>query len=143
MTKSLNLDHNLVLSTPINTSMLTIKPITRDEYINDLMLFNHSLFIRPEWIDSICEGNKRPLYLNIYENGSLIGKIAGVVRRLVFFSQDVYFYSEPALKVYNQEALDTCLKALMAYAKENRLVRVTFNYLDQQSLLIPGDELGF
>jgi len=123
--------------------MLTIKPITRDEYINDLMLFNHSLFIRPEWIDSICEGNKRPLYLNIYENGSLIGKIAGVVRRLVFFSQDVYFYSEPALKFYNQEALDTCLKALMAYAKENRLVRVTFNYLDQQSLLIPGDELGF
>lgn len=120
--------------------MLTIKPITRDEYMTDLMLFNHSLFIRPEWIESICKDNKKPLYLNIYNNDTLIGKIAGIVRRLVFFSHDVYFYSEPALKVYNQETLNACLKALMAYAKANRLVRLSFNYLDQQSSLIPDED---
>lgn len=121
--------------------MLTIKSITRDDYVSDLMLFRHSLFIRPEWIEPVCNGNKKPLYLNVYNGDALIGKIAGVVRKRAFFSQDLYFYSEPALELYNQETLNACLQALIAYAKENRLVRLTFNYLDQQSSLVPDQGL--
>lgn len=122
--------------------MHTIIPVSKDDYVSDLMLFKHSMFVRPEWIEPICNRKIKPLYLNVYSDNTLIGKVGGVVRRRPFFNNDVYFYSEPALNNYNSETLNVCLKALTEYAKSNRFARITFNYLDQQSSLIPNEELG-
>jgi len=128
---------NTELNIEILKMSFNIQRTTLSEYSSAILQYNPSLFITPQWMEAVTTKNKKVLYLNIFYNNELIGKIAGLMFRNLTFNKELYFYSEPALKSNYSELLSQCLQSLVHYAKSHRFTRVSFGYLDQQSSEIP------
>jgi hypothetical protein len=120
----------------------TLKRVTAGEFNADLSAFKHSIFLTPQWIDTVSRNDKDALYLDIYDGDELVGKISGLIVRSPFVNKEVYFYSEPALKDYSPSVLSACHKVLANYAKNARFTRITFGFLDQKSGILPDGDGG-
>ncbi|MDG5800147.1 GNAT family N-acetyltransferase [Marinilabiliaceae bacterium ANBcel2] len=103
---------------------------------NSLSQFNYSIFISYDWLLSVADKNNRPLFLNIYKNGIIVGKIGGLLSGRNLLNQKVFYaYASPALKEERLENLNYCMNALYDYARNNKINRIIIGSYDQQNNL--------
>ncbi len=111
-----------------------IKKVDKQQFNKDLHLFFHSLFLTPGWIDSVSTKSSIPVYFDILDNNSKIGKISGLLEESRFGKQ-LYFYSSPALIKLNDLNVNKCLDDLKEYAVQNNISRIIVGSYDNKHSL--------
>lgn len=120
-----------------STENYTIK-ISKDEWKIDLNDFFHSVFICPDWIESVQTTSFVPIYLDIYSGGNKIGKISGLIDHIgITKGSQLYFYAGPALKTLKQNLYNTCLSEIYRFGKKNNYSRIIIGSYDNKHSLEP------
>ncbi len=113
---------------------MMILKIDKTEFEKDLHLYFHSIFITPQWIESVSSESSIPIYLDIFDNGKKIGKISGLIENSKFGKQ-LYCYASPALIDLTEKNYTQCLNNLVPYAKSNNLSRIIIGSYDNKHSL--------
>jgi lipid II:glycine glycyltransferase (peptidoglycan interpeptide bridge formation enzyme) len=94
---------------------------------------HHSLFITPQWVESMAINDCSPLYLMFKNNDAVVGFHIGlVVPGSKLQGTQLYFYAGPAVKDNDIGLFEACLNALKHYAKKNGYSKVSIRPFDQQ-----------
>lgn len=105
---------------------------TANNWIKNLKDFNHSIFIRPEWLESLSANNYTPIYLDFYSDSNLIGKLAGlIINKGNIRGKQLYFYAGPAIINPDTSLLNKCNCALHSFAKKEHYSRIIIGSYDQ------------
>lgn len=100
------------------------------------ILYNQSdmgLFLSPEWIKSMANGNNNAVYLKLMRNDSIVGLIAGVLlNNGKGKGRSLYFYSGPYLHEWSVITFEACLNAILLYSKKKRYARLYIKSYDYQ-----------
>ncbi len=100
-------------------------------WMQDLAGFNYSLFILPEFIESLKTGKQRPVYFNFYCDHQLIAKASGLMVDFgIIPAKKLFFFSGPAIKDDNLCWYPACMKGLINYVKKNNICRIVFRSYD-------------
>jgi hypothetical protein len=123
-----------------NTATITIREVSdTNHWDNDLELFEGSIFISRPWLNCITDENIKPVFLEFYNEHNRVGLLAGVdapVRN--HFSRQLFFYSGIALAKEGNLQIQSCKKALVAYAKKKKFSRITLKSYDHQGTKHPS-----
>jgi hypothetical protein len=124
---------------------ITTAGLNSDSWSADLNDYDYSIFLLPQWIESLREDNQQTLYLDFYSNGSLIAKISGLACHSRFtFQSKLLFYAGPAIKRnLPSETIDQCILALANYAKANKYCRLVVLSYDYRHVSTLSKDLGF
>lgn len=102
----------------------------------DLQQFTYSLFLTPEWIESVRKEKAVPIYLNVSFKNEVVGKISGLIRECGYLKGcQFYSYASFALKEPNQRLFNLCHALLLKYAVKHRITRIIIGSYDQQNSL--------
>lgn len=101
----------------------------------DIEDFNYSLFSTPEWLESLKDELKAPVYIDFVNEANTVAKIAGFsIRTNSKFKQKLYFYAGPAVhKDIEPGVAQNCMLELLRYAKSekyNRVVLYAYDYVN-------------
>ena len=107
----------------------------RETWIIDLNLFHYSVFITPEWIESVASSTNPPIYFDFTLNGEIIAKISGIIIKRSNSKTYLYFYAGPALKELDENVFNKCLNALYSYAKSKSFLMVSIGSFDNKHSL--------
>lgn len=107
--------------------------LNRAEWTKNLEEFNYSLFIIPEWIESLKTHQLQPIYLDFQDNNGVVAKISGFRSdHKRSFLRKMTFYAGPALRKGMPESLiKNCIAALAEYAKKqgySRIVVLSYDF---------------
>lgn len=114
-----------------------IYQLEAENWAADLSQFAHSLFLAPEWIESVRKENDIPIYLNISYKNEVVGKISGLIRKFGYLKGcQFYSYASFALKESNQLLFNEFHNLLLRFAVKNRISRIIIGSYDQQNSLV-------
>jgi hypothetical protein len=112
----------------------TATEVDRHTWNESLHSFQHSLFIRSEWLEALADDNHKPIYLDFTNHGQRIGKIAGLIAKdSLLEGKKLFFYAGPALEQTNFEIYHDCFEALLRLAAKRRFARIIVSSCDQQN----------
>ena len=111
---------------------IKITELSYEIWKKDLNLFNYSLFITPEWTESVSDTLHTPIYLNFIINKKIVGKIAGLIVKNKKIGYSLYFYSGPALLNLNENLYNDCLDSIFSFAKNNSFSMIKIDDYDNK-----------
>lgn len=105
----------------------------------ELTLFNHSIFLLPQWLQIIETPSRKAIYIDFIQNNVTISKISGLlVSENKLMGKMLFFYAAPAFRSkVTEDTYHHCLYALVALAKKNNISRIQILYFDQRNSLLP------
>ena len=108
-----------------------IKETNHANWDQELGMTGGSIFLSREWLISVQDTRKKPLYLSFQRDGKKLGMIAGLERPVkgTDYSQ-LFFYSGMVLDNPSSELLSECKSALLEYAKNNGFARIIIKSYD-------------
>ena len=117
------------------SSPIVANQTTQLLYGANLPSFQHSLFITPEWIESVAINSSSPIYLHFYnEHQQHIAKLAGLIMPGSKRSgRYLYFYAGPALAHNQHEIYQQCIDALVHFCKSEDFTRFHIDCSDHLS----------
>ena len=103
-----------------------------NKWESGLVEFEHSIFITPQWLESVKNSERIPVYLDFYLNEKIVGKIAGLkITCGGLRKQRLFFYAFPSLSVSDEETIQYSISKLIKYAADNRFNRLTIKSYDR------------
>ena len=118
------------------TKVANLQAINTDKTTIDKLLkeFKHSLFITPQWVESMAIDGCKPIYLQFTNaNNKVVGFHAGlIVKGSSLQGTQLYFYAGPAIADNDTNLFEACLIALRIFAKENGFTKISIRPFDQQ-----------
>jgi hypothetical protein len=125
---------NLRMATIMKNGMeIKAHRVSQADYEANLANFKHSLFLTPEWVNSMAT-NGEAIFIHYVRNDTVVAKIAGLALEGGFFAGKVLlFYAGPALLEQEESLYDECLVALKRYAIQSRYSKINIGYNDQQN----------
>jgi hypothetical protein len=117
---------------------ITIEIVDAETYASTWSGFGNNLFVSPLWVDALSTDICQPMYLHILQEQLLIGKIAGLViegNRLQ--GKQLYFYSSPVLRDFNEATFQRVLNHLANFARINGFTRLSVRPWDQDPAVKP------
>ncbi len=102
---------------------------------DDLTKYKYSLFHLKEWVESVANPDLTPIYIDIFENESKIGKIAGLIvsEKKWLYGRQLFFYSGPSIIYVDKLINEKCISAIYNFAVNNGFSRVFLFPLDSKS----------
>jgi len=108
--------------------------IEQDKYSweKNLLKFNHSIFMCPDWIEAMSDAWKIPFFIDFVEGGETQGKLSGLIVNNTGWQGTMLFaYAGPALIEPQKSTLNKCLIALRHFATSHKLNRIIIASYDQ------------
>lgn len=100
-----------------------------------LSQYNYSLFLSPEWIESVADSSHQPIYLDFINEDKVVAKLSGLICVESWLKgSQLYFYAAPAFLQSTLHLFDACYQALRQWAIEKRFTRVIIASYDQQTV---------
>jgi hypothetical protein len=117
---------------------ITIEIVDAETYASTWSGFGDNLFVNPLWVAALSTDVCKPLYLHILLDRLLIGKIAGLmIEGNLLQGKQLYFYSSPVLKDFNETTFQQVLNHLASFAKKNGFTRLSVRPWDQDPSVKP------
>ncbi|MBN2743668.1 MAG: hypothetical protein JXR39_07210 [Marinilabiliaceae bacterium] len=108
-----------------------------------LKRFNHSLFITPQWVESMAINGCSPIYLQFDMGPQVVGFIIGLeVPGGPLQGTQLYFYAGPAIDNNDLLMHEKALMALRAFARKQGYSKISIRPFDQQ-LSTPCNPKGY
>ncbi len=101
-----------------------------EQWQNELDSYQASIFLYPDWIESLKTDFITPVYFDFIQNQSTIGKLSGVIARKKNY-RILNCYAGIAL-LSSENQLSDLYPALYNYAKKNSINRIIIGSYDQQ-----------
>ncbi|ASB48320.1 hypothetical protein [Alkalitalea saponilacus] len=112
---------------------IIVKVVDEGQWRSDLKAFSYSLFLSPEWVNSVSSNLIRPVFLNFLIDDATVAKLSGV---LVYSGKikgkQIYCYASPALKTQDEALYNSIHTALLKFAKKEGIARIVMGSYDQQ-----------
>lgn len=109
---------------------------TRSEWEKEWFQFQTSIFLDPDWVESMQTENSSAIYLDFVQSNRVLGKISGLALKSKQGPQ-LYFYASPSFISSNPDVFKNCLERLLNYAQKNRYNRVIVRPFDQPPMQYP------
>ncbi|MFT3740005.1 MAG: GNAT family N-acetyltransferase [Breznakibacter sp.] len=110
-----------------------INRVNKSEWQAKLKDFKYSFFISPEWIESAQNEKCRPVYLDFVIQNQVKAKIAGLeINGGALLGKQLYFYSGPAMAVYDDDTHRQCYGMLLDYARTCGYSKLSVRPFDQR-----------
>ena len=104
----------------------------RINWEENLINFKHSIFLCPDWIESMCDNQKKSFYINFVQNDVVQAKLSGlIIKGSKWKGNQLYAYAGPALSQPDERLNKECLQALFNYAKKKNIARIVLSSYDQ------------
>ena len=114
---------------------IKIVKVEASEWSACLSKYNYSLFLSPQWIESVSDNNHHPLYLDFIQGDKVVAKISGLIcKESRLKGRQLYFYAAPAFLSDTIHLFDACYQALRQWAIEKHFSRVIIASYDQQTV---------
>lgn len=105
----------------------------KERWIKELDLFNHSLFMLPEWLEVVETPRRIPIYIDIESNNEVIGKASGlIIKDNRIKGKQLFFYTGPSMLHDDADTYHSCLEALKHFATHHRFSRIIILYFDHR-----------
>jgi lipid II:glycine glycyltransferase (peptidoglycan interpeptide bridge formation enzyme) len=119
-----------------NDNGVSVCEVELDSWFIDLFEFEFSLFLLPEWVESVRTAHNVPIYLNIFCGDKVIGKICGLIKDCgKLKGHQFYSFASFALRQPNQQDLNSCHEALLRFAINKKITRIIIGSYDQRNSL--------
>jgi hypothetical protein len=97
--------------------------------------YQYSLFLAPEWIESVTDERHTALYLDFYNGNTQVAKLSGLIcMESRVKGTQLYFYAAPAFRPETVGLFDDCHRALKEWAAQQGYSRIIIGSYDQQAL---------
>jgi len=104
---------------------------SKEQWISSLKNFNSSLFIHPDWLESLTDEKHAAFYIDLEQNQKIVGKISGIsIAKPNLHTKEYYCFCSPALIEENQILLNSCLEELLQFARKNKISRLLIGSYD-------------
>ena len=100
----------------------------------ELKQFKGSLFLSQTFLESIPSKSGIPVYFKILKDNKTIALLSGLSRPINHFRQ-LFFYAGFAGSFNDPENLKECKSALIRFARDNSIARLTFRSYDDTSFI--------
>ncbi|TCO06841.1 GNAT family N-acetyltransferase [Natronoflexus pectinivorans] len=114
-------------------NQIIVQFVDDTQWSSDLNSFRYSLFLSPEWVNSVCNKSVRPVFLNFLMDDTIVAKLSGIlINGGKIKGVQLYCYASPALKSDDEKLYNSVHLALLEFAKHERIARIVLGSYDQQ-----------
>lgn len=112
---------------------LRVEKVDAGTYNQHLSDFQYSLFITPEWVESMSDETSEAAFFLITHHHEIVGVTAGLVfNGSGLKGKQFYFYAGPAMKKNDATLYCNLVKSVMEYASHHRFTKINIKSYDQQ-----------
>ncbi len=114
---------------------IIIKQSEASQWKAGISEYNYSLFLSPEWINSVSDSTHQPLFLDFFQGNSLVAKLSGLIcKESRLKGTQLYFYAAPAFLPDTLHLFDACHEVLKQWAIDEKYSRIIIASYDQQTV---------
>lgn len=130
---------------PTNTGKMNaeykVEKVDVKTYKQHLDDFQYSLFITPEWVESVSDESSLAAFFIITHQQDIVGITAGlIIGGNGLKGQQIYFYAGPAMKKNDATLYCNLVKSIVEYASHHRFAKINIKSYDQQHSLFCSDK---